>query len=358
MQATLPIRHLIAVCASAMLLTATAARADIQTTQLEVVVGNHADPYTTDYAKPFFETLLAERSGGKVTARAIPYTELGLSGFEMMNLLKLGTYDISYAVPGYIAGDSPLAEGIELPGVVDNIRDAFRAFVAYRPILEREYAAKFNARLIVGYVHPHSQIYCQLSDAEAATFSLATLKGKKVRVHSTSFSDFAEGIGMVPVTMPFGDVVPALERGALDCGMTSPNAAYGFKWGQVTNTVVDVPVVYSTQFLVMNLDTWNGLNADTQKFLNAQFKDLEARMAHYAPTFDKVSVECLLDGPCPYGEPAGMRRYTLNGEDSAALKRAVEEIMLTRWLSRCGKGCAGQWNAALADITGITLNTD
>jgi len=357
MNITQSLCRIAATCASAMLLS-TAARADIQPLRLEVVAGNHTDTYMLDYVMPFLEKQLPERSGGKVTARAVPFTELGLGGFELMNMLKIGAYDMAYSVLGYIEGDSPIAGGLELPGVVGSLDGTFKGLAAYRPILEREYAAKFNARPMLANVLPHSQLYCKLTGDELKNFSLATLKGKKTRVHATSAADFVEGLGMVPVTMPFPDVVPALERGAIDCGLAAPNAAYGFKFGQVANTVVDIVLFHTIQFLPINLDTWNGLNADTRAFLTEQFNDLEARMAQYAPTYNKTAVDCLLDGPCTLGEPARMTLATLNAADRATLKNVVENVVLARWVKRCGKGCAQEWNAALGDITGITLAAD
>lgn len=88
------VRSLSAVCATAIAFCAGSATAELNSIQIEVIVGNHIDTYTTDYTIPFFTEKLAEASGGKITVRAVPYTELGLSGFELMNLLKLGTNDI------------------------------------------------------------------------------------------------------------------------------------------------------------------------------------------------------------------------------------------------------------------------
>jgi len=351
------IRRLFAACTTAVLLGGTCAHADLQSTQLEVVLGIHTDNYTVAHTRPFFDKELAERSGGKITARAAAHTELGLAGPELMKLLTLGTYDITYNVISYAAGDSPATEGIEMIGLIDDLDTAFKALAAYRPIIDREYARKFNARPIFTYLQTRSQIYCKFSEDEAKNFTLATLKGKRVRGHSRAFADYVESFGMVPVIMPFADVVPAMERGALDCGSTSSNAAYGGKWGQVANYVVDIPILYATILFAINLDTWNGLNADTQAFLDEQFKDLETRMAQYAPKLDQESLNCLLDGPCTLGEPAKMGFIAPNAQDSATLKTAVQNVVLKRWAERCGKACADEWNATLSGIVGMTIKT-
>ncbi|WP_226553862.1 TRAP transporter substrate-binding protein DctP [Celeribacter naphthalenivorans] len=348
-------RSALALCTGAALLTATSAAAELNKVQLEVIVGNHTDTFTTEYTMPFFNEQLAERSDGRVSANAKPYTELGLSGFEMMDLLKLGTNDISWGVPGYISGDSPIAEGLDLPGLSADLDVIKEAQIAYRSILDHEYNSKFNARLMMMYTQPKLQAYCRLSEDEIANFSLDSLKGKKTRVHATSFADFAEAAGMIPVTMAFADVVPALERGVLDCAISSPNAAYGYKWGQVTNAVVDLPAGFATQVVVMNSDTWNDLNEETQGFLTEQFADLEARMAEHTVVSTTQSAQCLHDGPCPLGDPAGMALLQLNAEDEAKLNTAIEETVLARWGERCGTDCSKTWNETMTPIVGMTI---
>ena len=63
---------------------------------------------------PFWNETLPKVSGGKYTANAKSQTEVGLSGFEIMKLLKIGTYDAVHGVTGYVAQDSPAIEGADL----------------------------------------------------------------------------------------------------------------------------------------------------------------------------------------------------------------------------------------------------
>jgi TRAP-type transport system periplasmic protein len=336
-------------------LGATAANAELDSLNLEVIVGNHTDVYTVNHVLPFFNETLPEASGGKITARTVPYTELGLSGFELMNLLKLGTNDISWGVPGYVAGDSPVVEGLELPGMTGDYAVMFNVQDAYHDIFDRELNKHFNAKLISWSQQPALQGYCKLDDGDIADFSLATMAGKNVRVHSTSFADFAEALGAVPVTMPFADVIPAMERGVIDCALTSPSAAYGYGIGQVANAVVDLNVGYSTHFYAMNNDTWNGLNEETQAFLTEQFGNLNQALRDYTPEVQDLMAACLADGPCSVGEPANMALLTLNDADSAELKSRVEATVLPRWAERAGATSAEEWNASAGEILNMSI---
>ena len=70
---------------------------------------------------PFWKERLPKLSGGKLTANAKSQTELGLSGFEIMRLLKLGVFDAVHGVTTYVAQDSPAIEGADLAGVIQDL---------------------------------------------------------------------------------------------------------------------------------------------------------------------------------------------------------------------------------------------
>lgn len=342
--------------AAVVAIAASAAHAELNTLNLEVIVGNHTDVYTVNHVLPFFNETLPAASGGKITAHTVPYTELGLAGFELMNLLKLGTNDISWGVPGYVAGDSPVVEGLELPGMTGDYNVMFKVQDVYHDIFDEQLREHFNAKLISWSQQPALQGYCKLSEDEIANFNLGVMEGKNTRVHSTSFADFAEAMGAVPVTMPFADVIPALERGVVDCALTSPSAAYGYGIGQVANAVVNLNVGYSTHFYAMNLDTWNGLNEETQAFLTEQFDALNQALRDYTPEVQVEMAQCLADGPCSVGEAAGMAYVELNEADSAELKSRVEATVLPRWAERAGAESAEKWNASAGQILGMTIS--
>jgi len=113
---------------------------------------------------PFWKERLPKLSGGKLTANAKSQTEIGLSGFEIMRLLKLGVYDAVHGVTGYVAQDSPAIEGADLAGVIQDLPTYRKANEAYRSILAREFKEKYNAKLLMIYAWPSEQLFCNLGD--------------------------------------------------------------------------------------------------------------------------------------------------------------------------------------------------
>jgi len=301
----------------------------------------------------FWKKTLPDASGGKLTANAKPYTEVGLSGFEVMRLLKLGVYDAVHAVVTYVAQDSPALEGVDLAGVAQDLDTYRKVMQAYKDVLARELASKYNAKLLMLYSFPSQQLYCNLGDKSIKNVHLADLKGKKIRTYSTTLGDFIEGLGANAVTIAFAEVVPALQKGVADCGITGTEPAYNAKWWQVVTHNIRVRLGYAATVLAMNMDTWNSLNSDTQKLLTTQIALLEDEIWASTKVADKIGMDCNASGPCPLGEPGGMVPIEPNAADKAELREIVQDYVVKRWAQRCGQGCTKEWNDTVGKVVNI-----
>jgi len=308
-----------------------------------------------DHESRFWNEVLPKASGGKLTANAKPYTELGLSGFEIMRQLKLGVFDGAHALTSYSASDSPAIEGADLAGVVQDLGLYRKVLDVYRPVIEKELQEKFNATVLMMYAFPSQQLWCNLGDKSIKSASLKDLAGKKIRTYSTTLGDFIEGLGASAVTIAFAEVVPALQRGVADCGTTGTMPAYSAKWGQVVTHNIRVRLGYAGTFLAMNAKSWNGLNADTRALMAAKAKEVEYDLWDSTAKEDQAGMDCNASGPCEQGDPAGMVPIQPSGEDEAQLKSIVENFVLKRWADRCGTECAATWNSILSGITGVQV---
>lgn len=348
-------RHALCAMLALGLATAPAIAQDVDLSKIDkkefVVVGTWGNlALWKDHESRLWNEILPEASGGKITANAKPYTELGMSGFEVMRLLKLGTYDAVHALTSYTSQDSPALEGPDLAGVIQDLDTYRKALMAYEPVIRRELAENYNAELIMLYTFPSQQLYCQLDDPAEA--SLADLEGKKVRAYSTTQGDMIEGLGATPVTIAFAEVVPALEKGVVDCGVTGTEPAYNAKWWQVANTNLRTKLGYAATFLAINKDTWNSLSPETQKLIRTKAKEVEGDMWEATARADKVGADCNASGPCPMGEPGGMTPVEISPEDQALLDDVVENVVLKRFVNRCGVDCAKEWNETIGKVAG------
>ncbi len=302
----------------------------------------------------FWQEVIPEASGGALTANAKPQTELGLSGFEIMRLLKLGTYDAVHGVTTYVAQDSPAIEGADLAGTIQDLATFRKAVQAYAPVIEREFAEKYDAKLLMLYAWPSQQLWCNLGDKSITQFSLEDLQGKKIRTYSTTLGDFIEGVGGSAVTIAFAEVVPALQKGVADCGLTGTLPAYNAKWWQVVTHNIRIRLGFASSFLAMNMDSWNSLTADAQNLIMEKLKVLEKEMWDATAKNDQRGMDCNASGPCDLGDPGGMTPIEISDTDRTKLKQIVTDFVVKRWAERCGtQQCVDDWNATVGKIAGI-----
>ncbi len=347
-----------AMVCGALALAAIPAAAEVQKFHFEVVGTWGFLENWKQYEKRFWTERLPKASGGKLSANAKPYTELGLKGYEVMSGLKKGAYDAVHALTSYSAKASPALEGIDLAGVIQDFPTYRKAMNAYRPILEREIAEKYNAKLINVYTFPSQQLWCNLKDRSIKKVSLKDLAGKKIRTYSRTLGDFIEGLNASAVTIAFAEVVPALQKGVADCGITGTMPAYNAKWWQVVTHNIRVRVGYAATFTAINMDTWKGLNADTQSLIMSEAKKLEDDIWAFESSLDQKGMDCNAAGPCDKGKPGGMVPITPSAADQAMLKDIAQNVVLKRWAKRCGKTCAEEWNATIGKIVGMQASTD
>lgn len=342
------------VAAGALALGTATAQAEINEYKFEAVgTWGFLENYKEFEAK-FWNEILPKASGGKLTANIKPQTELGLKGYEIMSGLKKGAYDAVHALTSYSAKASPALEGIDLAGVIQDYGTYKKAVDAYRPIIEREIAEKYNSKLINVYTFPSQQLWCNMGDKTVKEIPLKSLAGKKIRTYSRTLGDFIEGLNASAVTIAFAEVVPALQKGVADCGITGTMPAYNAKWWQVVTHNIRVRVGYAATFTAINMDVWNGFNKETQDLILSEGKKLEDQIWAFEQSLDQKGMDCNAAGPCDKGEPGGMVPITPSDEDQTMLKDIAQNVVLKRWAKRCGKKCADEWNETIGKVVGMT----
>ena len=329
------------------------AAAEIKPREFKVVGtwGNLAS--WNDLEKPFWAEAMPTATGGKITAAAIPITEAGLKGGEVMRLLKLGVFEVAHGLGSYVAAENPAIEGVDLSSIAPDFATMRAVAQAYHPVMDEAFRKTYGATILSLHPWPASMIYCSKPIA-----SLADLKGRKVRVHSATLGDFVEGAGGVTVTLPFAEVVPALEKGVADCAITDPMSAYNAKWHEVITHVFPLRVGYSITFTAINEKLWNSLDAETRAAMTAAVKAMEDKGWADAERKEAEGVACLTGGTCPHGEAGKATLSPVPEADVAARQAILDSHVLPRWGSRCGADCAATWNATAGTAAGLVVPTN
>ena len=301
------------------------------------------------HEEPFFNSRLNEASDGQIIGKIQSQSGLGLKGFEIMRLVKNGVFDFAFGLPGYVAAENAIFEGADLSSLTQDIETQRQVSDAYFPTLETAFADIYNAKLLMLYPFPSQTLWCN-----AEVNGIEDLNGKKIRVYSTTLGDFVEGVGGTSVTVAFSEVIPALEKGVVDCAITGTMSAYTAKWNQVATHAYTLRVGWGLAFGAMNMDKWNSLTADQQALLQTEIATLNDSMWAETATEDDVAIACITGGECAIGEAGSMTLVEPSEADLALRDTIATDVVLSRWAERCGEDCAANWNETVGPILGLT----
>jgi TRAP-type C4-dicarboxylate transport system substrate-binding protein len=300
--------------------------------------------------QPLWAKDLPAASGGSITGNIKSITELNLKGTELLRLLKQGVFDVAAALPIYVEDGGAVIEASDIAGVAKDFKMGREVADAWMPEMQTVMKEKHNALILATFPFPEQVFYCR-GDIK----SIADLRGKKVRVQGTSQGDFVSALGGVGVTIAFGEVVPALEKGVVDCGITGTMPGYKAKWTEVTTTLFRLPVGYTIGTWVMNQSVYNKLSKDTQAFLAKQMKAHEDKAWKIIQDETEEGVACTTGtGACSVGPPGKLKLVKPSESDLKARETALNEVVLASWAKRCGAACAAKWNELVGKRYGLT----
>ncbi|MBJ3777092.1 TRAP transporter substrate-binding protein [Acuticoccus mangrovi] len=299
--------------------------------------------------QPFWTEELGDQTGGALEAKLSNYSELGLSGEEILRLASMGVFDVAHIVVGYSVSDDPVIEGIELAGVIQDLPTLREAVDAYRPMLEASLVENHGLVYLGIYPNPSQVMYCR-----EPVESMSDFDGLKIRYYGASMNDFIEAAGGTGVGVPLAEVVPSLQRGVVDCAFTGTLTGYSFKFPEVTSSLYGLRLGWGLTLIAANKGFWDGLSEDEQSALSDSVAGLEAKLWKQVEVDDAAGIACDTgNGECPYGEAADMTFVPVSDEDDAARKRILEEAILPQWAARCSQDCIDGWNETVGAITGL-----
>ena len=151
-------------------------------------------------------------SGGRIKAEVYPASQLG-SIPRQIEGTQFGAIQCEVVPPEFLVGLDERFEVMAAPGLVNSMAQGQR--VAADP-------AVLKLMLSLGAdkgLHGVGLFMAEPSDVIAKTpiRHLADFKGKKIRIFASDFQSVAlERLGVTPVAMSLGDVLPAFQQGAID----------------------------------------------------------------------------------------------------------------------------------------------
>lgn len=269
-------------------------------------------------------------------------------------MVRTGAFDIVQSTVGAAARDDAFLEGIDLIGVSTSMEQLEEAIDAFMPELEKRVAEKFNAKPLAVWPYGPQVFYC---NAEIA--SLDDFEGLKIRSYTSSMSTLIEALGATPVTMSFKEVYPALQRGVVDCAITSPTSGNTGNWPEVTTHFLPLGISWSVNAHFINLDKWNSFSDAEKASLETEFSGFEDAFWALARENNGWAIACNTGGEgCENYTAFDMTLVEPSPEDQAKVTAATMDKVLPGWAESCNAGftgCSSIWNATVGAARGIEL---
>ena len=279
---------------------------------------------------------------------------MGIDDKTMLRLLKLGVMDFAGMDISKMAGDDPRFEACDLAGLTLDPDKARAACNAYREVIDRQMQKNWGAKLLAFGGNTPQVFWCR----EVVT-GLDGFKGKKVRVFNNTMRDFLAGVGATAVSMAFAEVVPALNNGVVDCGVTGSLSGNTAGWNEVTKSIYPMSLGWSINVLAVNLNTWNRLDPKLQAFLLDQIKAYEDKM--WADGQDdhraRPTTATPASSPARWASSPTSIIVPVKPAEAETHKKLVEGAVLAGWAKRCGAECAKEWNETVGKSLGLKAPT-
>lgn len=310
-------------------------------------------PQYTQVDQPMLRDGLKAATNGRVEITLSSWPERNVNGPEVLRLVRSGQVDIAAGPLTTVSGDVPMLDGIDLAGLNPGIAQARKVADAMMPIANKE-LEKLGIKLVATYPFSGQMLFCRKPIA-----SLADLKGLKVRINGPSAGDLVKALGGQPVSLAFGEVYTALERGTVDCGITGSGSGNGVKWPEVTTHLHTLSLSWSTAGYFVNLAWWNKLEPSIRAEFEKTFAAIENAQW-------KLGEEATADGvACNVGRAEGcsgklatlvkkpMAEVKAQPNEASLIQASLADTILPAWVKRCGDRCGVVYNEVIAPITGV-----
>ncbi len=278
--------------------------------------GNFHSANATEFAKN-----VTEKSGGKLTIVTHPGGSL-FKGGEIFRAVRTGQAPIGERFMSALGKEDPLLEVDSQPFLATNYGAAMRLYKASKPEIVKGLDSK-GLVFLYAVPWPAQGLY-----SKKEINSVADLKGLKFRAYNSATIRIAELTGMAPTKIEAAEISQAFSTGAVESMITSPTTGKNKKiWENGVGYFYDIAAWFPKNMVIVNKDSWNKLDAATQKLVMSEAAKAEKKGWDLSKKGNKNDKKALAD--------AGMKVAKVN----SALKKHFEEVgatMSKEWADRAG----------------------
>src|SRR5579863_9354929 len=305
-------RSIVAATAFALALPLGAARAQGQTYEMKIstpTINDVPDTWARNYG-----AALEKDSGGRIKVQVYPASQLG-SIPRQIEGTQFGAIQCEVVPPEFMVGLDERFEVMAAPGLVDSQAHGQR--VAAVPAVLKLMLGLGATKGLHGvglFMAEQSVIVSRMPLRRLADF-----KGKKIRIFASQFqSEAFQRLGITPVAMTLGDVLPAIQQGTIDGAVTGIGPVANFHMVDAAKfaTQTGQPAI----FLIaeVNRKWFESLPKDLQQLI-----ERDARAQSLA--IDPFAVEQVKQSEASFTSGGG-ELITMTPADHAAMMKTIASV--------------------------------
>ncbi len=172
-----------------------------------------------------FAAAVEKDSGGRIKTEIYPASQLG-SIPRQIEGTQFGSIQCELVPPEFMVGLDQRFQVLAAPGLVDSPSQGQRLAqdASVRKLMLGLGADKGLHGIGIFYAEPDELV------SRTPLRTLADFKNKKIRIFASPFQTVAfQRLGMTPVAMTLGDVVPGLQEGTIDSAITGIGPVVAFR---------------------------------------------------------------------------------------------------------------------------------
>jgi len=259
-----------------------------------------------------FSELVFKRTNGQIKIVTYPGLQLGGSEEEYVEDVKMGVLEMTAVAAGPFSRIAPTSQIAALPFL-------FKDFAHVDRVMQGEIGNELLAEAESAGIKALAfgeDGFRWIHNSKRPINSIDDVKGLKIRVQSAPiYAAIMKAIGATGVTVPWGEVYTSIQTGVVDGADNDARSGISIHLQEVTKYLAVVPVSYSFQVMLMNLDLWNSLSPDLQKIV------LDA--ARESRAIDRNYTRWQLDSALQEVKSAGM---VVTTPDLAPFQEATEVV--------------------------------
>lgn len=217
-------------------------------------------------------------TGGKVKAEVYPASQLGPIP-RTIEGVALGTIEMSLNASGFYEGLEPRFAVLNTPGLFDHLDHAYK--VIHDPAIQKRVSTFGAAKGVEALTLIVPSQYAILSHKPVN--ALNDLKGQKIRVPGSPIQiEALKRFGVNPLSMPFGEIVPAMQNRTIDGVYVGTTLFTALKFYDIAKPITLLPSHWATTVPLVNRNFMKGLGPDVEKIVRAEAQKADQHILKWA----------------------------------------------------------------------------